>query len=91
MSPQELSGGRTHGLIFTQVGREAGRRLDEQIRHGRQRHDRENEFEKLIQGVYGGQGVAIEPDVIASLFKKCTEGTENPNSDTTNQSEGDKL
>ena len=39
-----------------------------------------NEFEKLIQGVYGGQGVAIEPDVITSLFKKCTEGTENPNS-----------
>ena len=38
------------------------------------------EFEKLIQGVYGGQGVAIEPEVIASLFKKCTEGTENPNS-----------
>ena len=38
------------------------------------------EFEKLIQGVYGGQGVAIEPDVIASLFKKCTEGTENPSS-----------
>ena len=38
------------------------------------------EFEKLIQGVYGSQGVAIEPEVIASLFKKCTEGTENPNS-----------
>ena len=38
------------------------------------------EFEKLIQGVYGGQGVAIEPEVIASLFKKCTEGTENPDS-----------
>merc|ERR1712072_1352572 len=38
------------------------------------------EFEKLIQGVYGSQGVAIEPEVIVTLFKKCTEGTENPDS-----------
>lgn len=38
------------------------------------------EFEQLIQGVYGSQGVAVEPEVIVNLFKKCTEGTDTPDS-----------
>ena len=38
------------------------------------------EFPGSSSKVFMGPGVAIEPEVITSLFQKCTEGTENPNS-----------